>query len=326
MFASSAPLTTTTAITSGQNGGQDLNWLVQNLWWYVSPTLIVLGTVFNGLTIIVLIKQQFGNTSTRILLINLAVSDTVILYWGLGQDYLQYCFGIEVRTSSDWSCPVVIFLSFFVWELTSWNVMLLTVERWVSVCFPIRARIICTKKYATWTVISVIVFIFLVNSHILRNFTIDRTLPGGTCVLASKSYEVFFTTTWAWIVFFVYTAIPYLTIALCNGSIIYVLRKSRRRRRTLSAETEDSAEKLSKITYMLLTVSTTFVLLTLPSSAFYFLEATVMSEDWHVSIELVNAVTSFLTYLNSTINFLLYCVSGTQFRRALVAMFKGTKS
>ncbi|KAL8600216.1 hypothetical protein ACOMHN_062506 [Nucella lapillus] len=89
-----------------------------------------------------------------------------------------------------------------------------------------------------------------------------------------------------------------------------------------SAHGNDSRRKTaSKTTVLVLALAFTFLILTLPVYVFYavwyqdedmFL---VQTPEVLANMKLVSTVTHVLTYINSAVNFLLYCFTGTKYRR-----------
>ncbi|KAL8600214.1 hypothetical protein ACOMHN_062504 [Nucella lapillus] len=89
-----------------------------------------------------------------------------------------------------------------------------------------------------------------------------------------------------------------------------------------SAHGNDSRRKTaSKTTVLVLALAFTFLILTLPVYVFYavwyqdvdmFLE---QAPEVLANMKLVSTVTHVLTYTNSAVNFLLYCLTGTKYRR-----------
>jgi hypothetical protein len=80
------------------------------------------------------------------------------------------------------------------------------------------------------------------------------------------------------------------------------------------------------MTKMLLTVSIMFIILTLPNSIYFLWQGTrlVGEPSAHLSavVQLLYASTLLLLYTNNSINFLLYCISGSQFRREVFSLFR----
>jgi hypothetical protein len=304
-------------------------WRLHALFWkYVSPAMIVLGTIFNVLTIAVLLRRKFGKSSTRILLIVLALADTAVLWTGLLRQWVNQMFDLNVRHITAVSCPLHIFLTYFFLHFASWNVALLTVERWISVSFPLKARVICTQRWTTIVLILLFIFLFGRNSHMLYFYTLDAEKLN--CSFRNETYENFWTKAWFWIDILAYSCLPFLVIGFCNCSILHQVIKGQIRRKKLQnpgGNKDSRSAQLTSMTYMLTTVSVMFILLTLPSGTYFIVVAPRIATTWKqvVQYQLIYCTTNLFGYFNNTINFLLYCVSGTQFRREVYRMFQCLK-
>jgi hypothetical protein len=91
---------------------------------------------------------------------------------------------------------------------------------------------------------------------------------------------------------------------------------------------EDSSSRDNQLTVMLLLVTFTFLLLTLPQYARY--AASVLwnymsSPQSYADYVLTAHVTNRLFTTNSACNFFLYCLSGTRFRQDLISLFRRNK-
>jgi hypothetical protein len=327
-------LTFTTMATASASDSWQLRFRA-SLYKYVPPALIVTGTVLNVLTIIVLIQRKFGKSSTRILLIVLALADTAVLWTGLMRKWVED-FGIDIRRLNKVSCPLHVFCSYLFLHFSAWVVMLITVERWISVSFPLKANLICTTR-STCAAITVSAAILLaLNSHILVYYRlsvifIDRNgVIYHSCSRVSISYTHFWTRIWPWVTMLAYTGIPFSVICVCNSCILYKVIQGQRARKMLQNPRmgPDGLPRLVSLTYMLTTVSCVFLLLTLPVSLQYLIDAIKreFSISWSQNVHgvrLTYAATNLIAYINNTINFLLYCISGSQFRREVYLMFSG---
>jgi hypothetical protein len=288
---------------------------------YVPPVIIIFGTFFNALTVLVLLRRKFGKASTRILLISLAMADTALLLTRI-RSVLFYGFNLDLRTITEASCPVHIFCTYLFRHFANWSVMLLTVERFISVSFPLKARIVCRMKWTCLAILAVFSFIFLLNLH---NLFIFRKADSGICHAHGHMY--FYSVIWVWVDWFVYSGFPFLVICLSNCAIIYKVCQSQTKRRKLQnpERGEEQTAQFMSMTYMLTTVSIIFILLTLPDSMFLILYNHVIGiSSWkeYVTYSFIGTVTMLLAFVNNGINFLLYCVSGTQFRREVYKFFR----
>ena len=111
-----------------------------------------------------------------------------------------------------------------------------------------------------------------------------------------------------------------------SSIILSKVLQSHLQRAKFKSPNEKSAKgaRLTSITYMLITVSITFLLLTLPSSIYYvwrgFIPAIIYEPQYSANIGLFAVVALLLSYVNNSINFLLYCISGRQFRKEFINM------
>jgi hypothetical protein len=81
---------------------------------YAPPFLIVMATVGNILSVIVLQHPTFRKSSTSFILSALAIVDLLIVHTGLMRQWLIYQFNIDVRLFSSFSCKFHIFLVYCV--------------------------------------------------------------------------------------------------------------------------------------------------------------------------------------------------------------------
>jgi hypothetical protein len=133
--------------------------------------------------------------------------------------------------------------------------------------------------------------------------------------------------TWPWIHACVQSFVPACFMFVANTITIVKLALSARKRRQMG----NTAPKDNSTTIMLLSVSFAFVILT-PSNALYnntdqvFVKLSpwfyeTMLGEYSTPREIFCAyIGRHLLYLNSAINFLLYCASGTKFRQEFYAM------
>ena len=116
------------------------------LMLYVSPILIILGTFGNTLSATVMLKQKSKGSMTAFYLIVLAVLDTLVLWTGLLRQWLIYLQGFDVRSVSSFSCKFHTFLVYWFFHIAVWVLVSVSLERFVGVYFPMKAKAIFTKK------------------------------------------------------------------------------------------------------------------------------------------------------------------------------------
>ena len=122
-----------------------------------------------------------------------------------------------------------------------------------------------------------------------------------------------------WIDLVVKSAMPAITIVICNSVIVLTLYKRNKQKRSMS-QTNEIASK--GMTVLLFVISAWFVLSTVPFTIVMYLV------DFYFTFEsqgTLIAVTVLLCYSNNAMNFFLYCLSGSAFRTDLMNLFAHIK-
>ncbi|XP_064641921.1 growth hormone secretagogue receptor type 1-like [Lineus longissimus] len=295
---------------------------------YVGPVIIAMGTIFNIATVTVVSSGRIGHVSTRILLIVLSLSDLLVLYVGCLDQVLSQAYDIRLRRISDAMCKVSIFLMEFTLMVSSWSVLLLTLERCICVTFPLKAQFICSKRRTYFVVVGVFILLFALNSHCLIFMKVGIYPGEGVWCDAGRAdapYFTFYYTAWGIIRVVMYAAIPFIVITICNVFIMFKLLRNMRRR--MKMQNTQAQKDLTGITFMLVVVSVVFVILALPNQVFYAIEPIFFpdlseSEQQAALGFLLGQSSRTMTYSNHAINFILYCISGSQFRAVFFDQMK----
>ena len=210
-------------------------------------------------------------------------------------------------------CKLDYFLYYFCAHYSSALLVIMSLEKFVALYFPIKAKQICTVRTAK-IVCSVSALIFAgFDSQFF--FIIDAyTDDDGydTCKYKNENYELIFNR----IDSTLYSFGPFAIMIIANSAIIYKFMKAKLKQKkqvgiaTTQATNQALSKTATKGTVMLVTVSFGFVILTGPISVAYAITRTPHP--------MVDAVTVILDYLNHSINAVLYCASGSRFRTELL--------
>lgn len=99
---------------------------------YGCSAQIALGTVTNLLTIVVMTRRTMISSTTCFYFALLAVSDLLVLYSTCLRRLLYVVNDHEdVYIWSVWSCRFIDFFSYFSFDLSSWILTAMTIDRWV---------------------------------------------------------------------------------------------------------------------------------------------------------------------------------------------------
>ena len=330
-----------------------------DIWTYVPPIIISVGTVGNILTIIVILRQIFRISSTSLFLLCLAFSDLLVLYTATLRQWILHNKAWEqkdIRMNSEGSCRAHTFLTYVSIQFSSWLLVAVTIERVISVILPHRIKVISTVKAAVISIVSIAVFLVLLNGHFLfgigHGYVEEQSRQVGRAVYhkcwpKTSSYKAFYDDALPWIDFLVAFAIPFIILTTCNIIIIVKLASTRKHRRQMSVGSHLKAiERDNKVVTMLLVCLCVVFFICLAPVSIYFIgqpywideitsrpvtspmvdpiqflkDATDIRADMEF-LMFWHAIVNCFGYLNATCNFIFYVISGSKFRREIFALF-----
>lgn len=307
---------------------------------YVPPVLLVLGTIGNLLSFIIMAKNML-KISTYSYLAVLAVMDLMVLYIGLLRMWVGN-FSPDLQHSSNLLCKTVTFLGYVSSVTSVWLIIAVTIERFIAVKFPLRAPRMCNVTRARIVIITVVSAICILNSHIFWTVELRYISHNGTVSSecdASYDHIVLVKAVWPWVDAAVYSFVPFVIITILNILIVRQVLYARERRTKMqnmeltanflrpNKSQKRQNESSKKLTCMLLAVSFTFLLTTLPMNMLQIVTVFVGSEDdsntymkRFAQLTLARTVVELLMYVNHSVNFFLYCATGRKFRRQVKDM------
>ena len=299
-------------------GDRTLMRLRHHLMVCLGLPLVILGTIGNVLCLVVLQNHVFRRTSCGFLLSALAAADIGVLNTGL----LRLWIGafteqsLDVRRLGQANCKIHASLTYFFPQLSSWTLVLVTVDRVVSVAKPLRAHEICSRcrMMVAWLVVSGV--LLALNVFPLWHYNLEAHTTPYNCKTDDP-----FTKVYRWVDFIFAFLLPLIFISAGNTFIIYMLIKARETRRiSLAPQSakmsgQSCGEVTRSATAMLVSVSLVFFITTIPRTV-YFLGLPWVSLSF-AKLDLFNVVCILIYNVSNASNFLLYCISGSKFRKTL---------
>jgi len=291
--------------------------------------LCIVGFIGNALSIAVLNRDSDRNNTTNWLLRTLAVVDTVYL---IASVFIQTIKTLHNHT--DWVPELqnlFVYMEPYVWAFASivqtttvWTVMLVTIDRYVAVCKPFQVQLRSLER-AKMAFLGIVVTAVLYNipRFFERQIRLVADPCGGDMVKTEKTALGA-----SWIYFLVYKTIlyfvfrafgPLLTLIALNTTLMRALHAVRKRREKLTRNNQNR----ENMTLVLVIVVSVFFVCQIPDLTLRIIMTFVNLGVLHVEVTVlryVNAVTNMLLTINSSTNFLVYCLIGKKFRKILGAM------
>ena len=289
---------------------------------YFAPILLFVGTLGNILSFVVFSRLALKQSATAFYFRVLAVADTLALNVGLWPNWMRDAFDIHIYPITDLSCRIQTYLRYMLPDCAVWVLVILTLERMVGVQWPHRVHDIFTRRRTRISVLIMVLVIVTVNIPAIwittKNLG-DTSVHPCTVDIIVLAYVI-----WPWIDLTIYSLLPFLMMIT---SVIIMLKTIKRRRRMLCRQgsiNSNMGRTVQTMTATLLTVVFVFLLLTAP----FVIYATILKELYgkiNIDFHLFYFVASYLRYVNNSVNFFLYCISGRNFRTELKYLFLGRK-
>ena len=232
---------------------------IKNIRLVVPWIIVIFGLFGNILILIIFSKKLRRSISHAFCFIVLAISDSLALIFMV----LRALLKTEILNNLNASCKAIKFLYHYFLQTSSWCLVLLTLDRFIAVCFIFKYKNWCKKFHVLKIFISILVLILLINLHLLiyvnafekkgefadgisklnekgkppRPTRSSSTLSmlekkSYVCNVSISDHPIYFKYIYRnWDTFHavIYGALPFLLILVANFIIIYKLMKLRKK-------------------------------------------------------------------------------------------------
>ncbi len=306
-------------------------------YWF--PIMVPIGLVGNSLSFLVMIKPSNRKLSTCIYMSAISVTDNAMMLLALHNWLLTV---VGTHTWHLWECKSAGYFVLVSLQNSTFLVVAMTVDKYVAIKWPHRAATYSTPRRAKMVVLGVFAVTFIYN--IPHLFASD--LEGSQCLGFARGGDI--TKVYSWFSFVLNALVPLTMLVHMNYVIIQKVKKShtkfsmergkstpdnRKANEGLGSENvgqkghskeERRRSVENQLTTMLLLVTTLFVVLMLPTYARFITFAFVPrgTPRRFAALQLFYHISHKLYHTNNAINFFLYCISGSRFRRDVRAILR----
>lgn len=200
----------------------------------------------------------------------------------------------------------------------NWVLVLVCLERFLAVSFPLKKGIYFTKRRACVIAAVLFLFIFLIHTHLFFIF-----IPSGyTC-----QFAVTWGDAWKWISTLIYCFLPFFFLLVLTTLIVVGLRRYQAARKSLlGCQTQKHSKKDKRndswtlehtISIMMVLAAVVFLVLTLPICVFIIYTGLYREGDNPLEKarrQFVEQLVYFMQDLTHVVNFYLYFLAADKFR------------
>ena len=303
---------TTNISTSTSSNTNEVDWL----YTLPGPLICVFGIVCNVLNLCVLSQKKLSD-SPYSYLTALACSDLSLLVLSL----IHLMLKTPTYFQAFYNGHVFFVFGNVFFNSSVWLVVSLTIERMFFVIRPLTTR---SSRKKAW-ILCTVIFMCCVVINIPRLFCFEikefngNFYPFGTDFRGS---QLFFTLCWFHAV--IINFVPVVILIATNSVLIYTLHVSAQHRKALRSNREEANQReQQRLTRTLIIVVIVFFICTVPSA---FVDDPIayalfgQNRSWieyisSPSNHLLIGISNMLLFLNSSLNFVLYCAFNHKFRR-----------
>jgi hypothetical protein len=228
-------------------------------------------------------------------------------------------FDLDIRTINSFTCRTHIYLTYVFLRLAPLLLALVTLQRY----FYVSQRAICSLTSTCTQLFGLFLFVCFAELHLFAFYelTYSDTRPRSDHIplectvdkIHRSSYYRFRSEIYPKLTLVTYTLVPLIVIIVGNLLLIRTVRQA-------STRSHSKANKKRSVTRMLYAVSFLYTLLTSPASIFLAIAPTTY--QLAPAFRLQWTLLRLLFYLCHSVNFILFCASGTFFRQEFVSFMK----
>ena len=302
----------------------------------LTPVIVLAGMIGNTLSLIVMKSKKLRHKSYSQYLSALSIFDTftlVIRQMNVINEYTreEHHTDIIFQHFDDFGCKLFNYIEHVSYLMSSWLIVMMSVERVIAVCMPFKKFRIRKKAGATLTILALFTTICL--SQTFRLVMIEQLEPTG-CGASNDFLHVYSNLH----IYFYYMALTFVLpvgfVFVCNGLVLYQIFKVRREiisRVGKRDRHQRAIRKTHRTTCMLLTVSFTFLGTLLPLLILSLVVDCILKArgpaafNFYISVKPFLDLTEVLSLINYAANFYIYILSGKNFRYELQRVFNRHK-
>ncbi|KAM8826479.1 opioid receptor, delta 1b [Synchiropus picturatus] len=272
--------------------------------------ICVVGLLGNVLVMFGVVRYTKMKTATNIYIFNLALADA------LATSTLPFQSAKYLMSTwpfGEFLCKVVIAIDYYNMFTSIFTLTMMSVDRYVAVCHPVRALDFRTPAKAKLINVCIWILSSAVGVPVMVMAVTKVTDKGTTaCVLSFPKPEWYWDTVMKICVFIFAFMVPVLVITICYGLMILRLKNVR-----LLSGSKEKDRNMRRITRMVLVVVAAFIICWTPIHIFIIVKTMVDIDHknllvvacWHLCIA--------LGYTNSSLNPVLYAFLDENFKRCL---------
>ncbi|XP_069112873.1 cysteinyl leukotriene receptor 2-like [Argopecten irradians] len=277
--------------------------------FYMPPILILIGSIGNILTLIVLRQKTFKPYSISFYVSSYAIANLLTLYLFLGSEWIaEVADEKTIDNRSDWLCRLWQFIMRVISFSGIWFVVAMVIDRYIVIWHPWKVSSMCTIFMAKFAAVIIIVGLVVVSIHAMWTYELMNH-----CFPLHNENDIH-AMIWPWMSASFYSYIPLALLFTFNVLIVTGLCLKRPVKHTHNLGPHQMV-----LTHTTLALSTIYFLLVLPPTVMNVINKTfppswLQDSQLMLQIERARISTYFMAWVNTVILFCLCLLFSRTFR------------
>ena len=306
------------AVVLGMNQGAPKPWFHYTAYVIV-PLLLVVGLFGNTTVIFIMARKHFRTTTTAVFVIALALSDTkFILLFPFTKSFTNDIFGCDPKAITLTGCKAFFCIYRSAKIFSSWVVVLICIERFIVVWFPLQAKRILTRQTAIFLVVSAFCATYIFDAV----WSYTTSIVNGICIPNFPTVEKKdFSTAFLIAGTVIYNVLPSIFLVSLTPLTIFKLLRHRAKRLKMTGSKSNRTDETYRITRMLLAVTIAYVILVTPISVAHsiaFFSGDNIFQSTNENFIIFREIAQIGEQLNYVVNFFIYVIFNSTFRQNFI--------
>lgn len=301
--------------------------------------ILIFGLIGNGLVIYLMRSSSLSKLTISIYLISLAISDSIALLSDLfvvWLDLIQENFSLQTLTD----CKIYYF-NFVTRLLSSWIIMTISMDRFLSVFYPQKTRKFLSHKYCLIRIVLLVTIAVATNIHYLVIIRAPAEVTLDCYPVGNVATIYWYETIWPIFYIILDSILPSTLLIIFNSLIIYKTKKSKKNiKQSASQNKKQERQSQRKMSLTVFAICFSFLVLTLPLNLHNIFTANLLSQsdeyasennnslEYHIKRHeilkqlFIDRLLELYMSIVHGINFFLYIMTSNLFRNQFYLLLK----
>lgn len=276
--------------------------------------LLIIGTFGHTWNLLILSKKAQRRNPTALCFLATTIANIIALYFGMFIRYLQDVSNIDLIDNYPIICKLRSFVVYLFISLSNWYIVLAVIDRYLISSSENDQRRLSSMKNAYVSIGFITIFLTVAYCHIPLFYNIHSS----TCTALPGSYRLFNDIQ----TLIQFSLLPPLLMLFFGLLTLRNIRLTHRRVANLnSIRLRQRDIQLSKMLFLQVIITIVCSLPLIVTQLMSTMTTTMVKSPLRLTIELfASQVSRHLAFLNCSISFYLYTLSGSQFRLEIQQM------